>query len=62
MLQVTQYQKTGDLHVEELPSPQLRAGTVLVRNACSLISAGTERTSVETAQASTVGKARAREA
>jgi predicted dehydrogenase/NADPH:quinone reductase-like Zn-dependent oxidoreductase len=60
MLQVTQYQKTGDLRVEELPSPQLRAGSVLVRNACSLISAGTERTSVETAQASTVGKARAR--
>jgi predicted dehydrogenase/threonine dehydrogenase-like Zn-dependent dehydrogenase len=60
MLQVTQYQKTGNLRVEELPSPQLRTGSVLVRNVCSLISAGTERTSVETAQASTVGKARAR--
>lgn len=60
MLQVTQYQKSGELRVEELPRPQLRAGSVLVRNACSLISAGTERTSVETAQASTVGKARSR--
>jgi NADPH:quinone reductase-like Zn-dependent oxidoreductase len=60
MLQVTQYQKTGELRVEELPVPRLRPGGVLVRNVCSLISAGTERTSVETAQASTLGKARSR--
>jgi predicted dehydrogenase/threonine dehydrogenase-like Zn-dependent dehydrogenase len=60
MLQVTQYQKTGELRVEELPPPQLPAGGVLVRNACSLISVGTERTSVKTAQASTLGKARSR--
>ncbi len=60
MLQVTQYQKTGELRVEELPEPLLPVGGVLVRNACSLISAGTERTSVETAKASIVGKARSR--
>ena len=60
MLQVTQYQKTGELRVEELPPPQLEAGSVLVRNAYSLISAGTERTSVKTAQSSIVGKARTR--
>jgi predicted dehydrogenase/threonine dehydrogenase-like Zn-dependent dehydrogenase len=60
MLQVTQYQKTGELRVEELPVPRLRSGGVLVRNVCSLISAGTERTSVETAQASMLGKARSR--
>ena len=60
MLQVTQYQKTGELRVEELPAPRLRPGAVLVRNECSLISAGTERTSVETAQASMIGKARSR--
>src|SRR3954447_20780561 len=60
MLQVTQYQKTGELRVEELPEPMLPVGGVLVRNACSLISAGTERTSVETAKASIVGKARSR--
>src|SRR5215475_9659612 len=60
MLQVTQHQKTGELRVEELPAPRLRPGAVLVRNECSLISAGTERTSVETAQASMLGKARSR--
>jgi polar amino acid transport system substrate-binding protein len=60
MLQLTQYQKTGELRIDELPEPQLRPGGILVRNACSLISPGTERTSVETAQASLLGKARSR--
>ena len=60
MLQVTQYQKSGELRVEELPAPRLRPGGVIVANACSLISTGTERTSVETAQASMLGKARSR--
>jgi predicted dehydrogenase/threonine dehydrogenase-like Zn-dependent dehydrogenase len=60
VLQLTQYQKTGELRVDELPEPQLRQGGVLVRNRCSLISPGTERTSVETAQASMLGKARSR--
>ena len=60
MLQVTQYQKTGELRIEELPEPSLQAGSVLVRNEASLISPGTERTSVGTAQASMLGKARAR--
>ena len=60
MLQVIQYQKTGEISVDELPAPKLRPGYLLVRNAFSLISAGTERTSVETAQASMVQKARLR--
>jgi polar amino acid transport system substrate-binding protein len=60
MLQVLQYQKTGEMSVEEVPCPQLRDGHVLVRNVVSVISAGTERTSVETAQASLVGKAKSR--
>jgi predicted dehydrogenase/threonine dehydrogenase-like Zn-dependent dehydrogenase len=60
LLQIIQYQKTGDISVEELPAPQLRPGGVLVRNVFSLISAGTERMSVETAQASVIGKARSR--
>ena len=60
MLQIIQYQKTGEISVDELPAPKLRPGHVLVRNAFSLISAGTERTSVETAQASMVQKARMR--
>ena len=60
MLQIIQYQKTGEISVDDLPAPKLRPGCVLVRNAFSLISAGSERTSVETAQASTLEKARLR--
>ena len=60
MLQIVQYQKTGEIRIDDLPAPKLRSGGVLVRNQFSLVSAGTERTSVETAQASLVKKARLR--
>jgi predicted dehydrogenase/threonine dehydrogenase-like Zn-dependent dehydrogenase len=60
MKQVVQNFRTGELRVEELAPPALRPGGVLVRTACSLISAGTERTIVETAQSSLIGKARGR--
>lgn len=60
MLQVLQHQKSGEITVAELPMPKLRQGGVLVRNVFSLISAGTERTSVETAKASLIGKAKTR--
>ncbi|HKP87543.1 MAG TPA: bi-domain-containing oxidoreductase [Blastocatellia bacterium] len=60
MKQVVQNYRTGELKVEELPPPALRPGGVLVRTAYSLISPGTERTIVETAQSSLVGKARSR--
>lgn len=60
MLQVTQSQKTGEITVDDLPAPKLRPGFVLVRNVFSLISSGTERTSVEIAQASILEKARLR--
>ena len=38
--------KKGTMHVEEVPEPALRRGGVIVRNEYSLISAGTERSSV----------------
>ena len=60
MLQIIQYQRTGEICVDELPAPKLRPGSVLVRNVFSLVSAGTERTSVETAKASMLQKARSR--
>lgn len=60
MHQVVQYQKSGELYVDEVPVPSLRRGGVLVRNQASLISVGTERSSVQTAQASMLGKARSR--
>jgi len=60
MKQVIQNNRTGELKVEDLPAPALRAGGVLVQTAYSLISSGTERTTVETAQSSLLGKARSR--
>ncbi len=60
MLQVIQHQNTGKMSVENLPEPQLQTGCVLVQNLYSLISAGTERSAVEVAKASLVGKAKKR--
>ena len=60
MKQVIQNYGSGKLSVEEQPMPQLLRGGVLVRNHASLISAGTERSIVQLAQKSLVGKARQR--
>ena len=46
------------MHVEEVPPPALRSGGVIVRNEYSLISAGTERSSVEKRKGGLVSKAR----
>ena len=48
------------LKVIEAPPPQLKDGYVLVKTTHSLISAGTEKTKVDTAGKSLIGKARAR--
>ncbi|MFP4624180.1 MAG: zinc-dependent alcohol dehydrogenase, partial [Gemmatimonadota bacterium] len=60
MKQVVQRQADGQLRVADVPRPASRRGGVVVRNAYSLISAGTERSTVEVARKSLVGKARAR--
>jgi predicted dehydrogenase/threonine dehydrogenase-like Zn-dependent dehydrogenase len=60
MKSVLQNYRTGQLLVVESPPPQLRPGFALVKNAFSLISAGTEKTKVDTAQKSLLGKALAR--
>lgn len=60
MKQVIQDFKSGDLFVDEIPIPTVQTGYVLVRNHYSLISAGTERSTVSTAKASLIGKARQR--
>ena len=60
MKQVIQDFKSGELSVAEVPPPAIAKGFVLVRNHFSLISAGTERSTVSTAQASLLGKARQR--
>lgn len=60
MKQVIQDFKTGELKVEEVLPPALKQGGVLVRNVFSLISAGTERSTVSVGQSSLLGKARKR--
>lgn len=52
MLQVLQHQKTGEVIVEELPPPQCFPNGILVETKYSLISAGTEKTSVDNAKSS----------
>ena len=60
MKQVIQNFKTGKLSVEDVPLPSLSKGMVLVENKFSLISAGTERSTVKVAKASLIGKAKQR--
>lgn len=60
MKQLIQDFRTGQLRVEDVPSPALQPGCVLVRNVFSVVSAGTERSTVATARKSIVGKAWAR--
>ena len=60
MKQVLQNLKTGQLSVTDVPSPVAQRGRVLVRTAASLISAGTERMTVDMAKKSLIGKARER--
>ncbi len=58
MLQIVQYQKTGEILVEELPAPLCPKNGILVRTAYSLISAGTEKVSVGNAQSSLIQRAK----
>jgi predicted dehydrogenase len=57
MKQVVQNYRTGLLKVEEFPPPTVRPVELAVANRCSLISAGTERSTVEIAKKSLAGKA-----
>src|SRR5437588_10828883 len=60
MKQIVQDFKSGTLSIPDVTSPMLAQGFVLVRNSCSLISTGTERSTVSTAKASLLEKARLR--
>ncbi|HLJ60620.1 MAG TPA: bi-domain-containing oxidoreductase [bacterium] len=60
MKQVVLSPRTGALSVADVPVPQGRPGAVLVHNAASVVSAGTERSVIALAGKSLVGKARAR--
>jgi predicted dehydrogenase len=58
--QLVQSYRSGALRVEGAPVPALRPAGVLVRNAFSLISPGTERAQMELARAGLLEKARQR--
>jgi polar amino acid transport system substrate-binding protein len=60
MKQILQNYKTGEVSVADVPPPIAQRGRVLVRTAASLISAGTERMTVELGRKSLLGKARER--
>ena len=60
MKQLIQEMNSGRTRVVEVPSPRLGTGRVLVRVEASLVSAGTERTTVQFAQKNIVSKARSR--
>ncbi|MGC3999851.1 MAG: hypothetical protein QM767_21375 [Anaeromyxobacter sp.] len=60
MNQVVQEVRSGITSVREIPAPIAPPGHVVVANARSLISAGTERYVVELARKSLIGKARQR--
>ena len=58
MLQVLQHQKTGEIKVENLPAPQCIENGILVKTHYSLISPGTEKTSVTSTQSSLLQRAK----
>jgi len=60
MKQVIQNFRSGVLKVDEVPETICRNGGILVSNAASLISAGTEKMTIDLAQKSLVGKAKER--
>jgi predicted dehydrogenase len=60
MKQLFQDPKAGTIQVVDIAPPALRPGTILVRNAFSVVSPGTERSSVSAARDSYIKTARAR--
>ncbi|AGF78355.1 putative dehydrogenase [Desulfocapsa sulfexigens DSM 10523] len=60
MQQLAQKLKDGNMKTIEVPWPSLSSGCILVRNHYSLISAGTEGSTVKTARKGLIGKAKER--
>ena len=57
MKQVVQSYRSGTLKVDDVPPPSLRGAGLLVHNHASLISSGTEKSTVQVARKSLIGKA-----
>ena len=60
MKQIIQNYKTGELQLVEVTVPALRNGFIVVRNMNSVVSVGTEKSMLEMAKKSLLGKALAR--
>lgn len=58
MNQILQNLKTGVTELVNVPCPQVKAGQLLIRTTCSLVSAGTERMLVDFGKAGLIDKAR----
>lgn len=58
MNQILQNLKTGVTELVDVPCPQVKAGQLLIRTTCSLVSAGTERMLVDFGKAGLIDKAR----
>jgi predicted dehydrogenase/threonine dehydrogenase-like Zn-dependent dehydrogenase len=60
MKAILQNVKTGAITIDQIPAPIARPGSVLVRNVCSLVSAGTEKSVLEFSKSNYLQKARQR--
>jgi len=60
MQQLTQKLGSGDMIIQKVPYPQLGKGMVIVKNHYSIISAGTEGSTVQTARKNLINKAKER--
>lgn len=60
MKQIVQSARSGKLEVKDVPAPRAGANEILVETRASLISAGTDRMTVDFAKKSLAGKAKAR--
>ncbi len=58
MLQIIQDLKKGNTILEEIPSPIVSKGSVLIKTRCSLVSLGTEKMLVEFGKGNLISKAR----
>ena len=58
MKQIIQDLKKGDTLLEEVPTPKVRTGSVLIKTTRSLVSLGTERMLVDFGKANFLEKAR----
>ena len=60
MKQIVQSYKTGEVKLREVPVPHCGCKRILVRTRASLVSIGTERSTIELGRKSLAGKAAAR--